>query len=248
MIRLEQVYKKFNGQRILNGVDLNIRKGSITTIIGRSGGGKSVLIRTMIGLETPDSGAIFIDGENIVGMRSKQLNRIRRRFGVLFQDAALFDSLSVRENVAFPIREHMRLSEKKVRELVHEKLRQVGLVGHDDKFPGELSGGMRKRVGLARALALDPDVVLFDEPTTGLDPIMAAVIYDLIEKTHQEREVTYVLVSHDIHGVLRVSHEVMMLFQGKIAVQGTPAEIRHSDDPLIRQFTTGSATGPISID
>ncbi len=248
MIRLEQVYKKFNGQQVLNGVDLNIRKGSITTIIGRSGGGKSVLIRTMIGLETPDSGAILIDGENIVGMRSKQLNRIRRRFGMLFQEAALFDSLSVRENVAFPIREHLKLPEKKVRELVHEKLRQVGLIGHDDKFPGELSGGMRKRVGLARALALDPDVVLFDEPTTGLDPIMAGVIYDLIEKTHQEREVTYVLVSHDIHGVLRVSHEVMMLFQGKIAVQGTPEEIRHSDDPLIRQFTTGSATGPIVID
>ncbi len=202
----------------------------------------------MIGLETPDSGAIFIDGENIVGMTSKELNRIRRRFGVLFQEAALFDSLSVRDNVAFPIREHMKLPEKKVRELVHEKLRQVGLIGHDDKFPGELSGGMRKRVGLARALALDPDVVLFDEPTTGLDPIMAGVIYDLIEKTHQEREVTYVLVSHDIHGVLKVSHEVMMLFQGKIAVQGTPAEIRHSDDPLIRQFITGSATGPIVID
>jgi phospholipid/cholesterol/gamma-HCH transport system ATP-binding protein len=248
MIRLEQIYKKFNGQRVLDGVDLTIRKGSITTIIGRSGGGKSVLIRTMIGLEPPDSGAIYINGDNIVGMTSKELNRIRRRFGVLFQDAALFDSLSVRDNVAFPIREHTRMREKQVRELVHEKLRQVGMTGHEDKFPSEISGGMRKRVGLARALALDPDVVLFDEPTSGLDPITKGVIYDLIEKTHQEREVTYILVSHDIHGILKVSQEVMMLFQGKIAVHGTAEEIRNSDDPLIRQFTTGSVTGPIVVE
>jgi phospholipid/cholesterol/gamma-HCH transport system ATP-binding protein len=248
MIRLEQVHKRFNGQRVLNGVDLTIRKGSITTIIGRSGGGKSVLIRIMIGLERPDSGAIYVNGANIVGMTSKEVNRLRRRSGVLFQDAALFDSLTVRENVAFPIREHTRMREKEVRELVHEKLRQVGMTGHEDKFPSEISGGMRKRVGLARALALDPDVVLFDEPTSGLDPITKGVIYDLIEKTHQEREVTYILVSHDIHGILKVSQEVMMLFQGKIAVHGTAEEIRNSHDPLIRQFTTGSVTGPIAVE
>jgi phospholipid/cholesterol/gamma-HCH transport system ATP-binding protein len=183
-----------------------------------------------------------------VCMKPRDLNKIRRRFGVLFQDAALFDSLSSLDNVAFPIREHLRLREKEVREPALKKLSQVGMAGHEGKYPAQLSGGMRKRVGLARALALDPDVVLFDEPTTGLDPVTKGVIYELVVRTHRERAVTYVLTSHDIHGVLNISDEILMIFQGKLAAKGTPAEIRHSTDPLVRRFTTGSATGPISID
>lgn len=248
MIRLEEVHKRYGEQKVLDGLSLDIRTGAVTTIIGRSGGGKSVLIRQMIGLEDPDSGAIFIDGKNIVGMKASELNKLRRRFGVLFQDAALFDSLSVEENVAFPLKEHLKLPERKVAEIVEEKLAKVGMSNHKQKFPGTLSGGMRKRVGLARALALDPDIVFFDEPTSGLDPITKGVIYRLILDTHRERSITYVLVSHDIQGVLKVSDEVMMLFKGKISAKGTPQEIMNSSDPVIRQFISGAAEGPIAVD
>lgn len=248
MIRLENVHKRFGNQPVLDGVSLDIKKNSITTIIGCSGCGKSVLIRHLIGLEAPDSGAIYIDGDNIVGMRQRELNKIRRRFGMLFQDAALFDSLSAMDNVAFPIREHWKLPEKEVREIVRKKLGQVGMTGHEHKFPNELSGGMRKRVGLARALALDPDVVLFDEPTTGLDPVTRAAIYELILRMHRERDVTYVLASHDMSGVLSFSDDVLMLFQGKIVAKGTPDEMRHSSDPSVHQFTNGSTVGPLVVE
>jgi phospholipid/cholesterol/gamma-HCH transport system ATP-binding protein len=248
MIRVENVHKHYGGQKVLDGISFEITTGSVTTIIGGSGAGKSVLIRLMIGLDRPDSGAIFIDGENIVGMKPAKLNKIRRRFGVLFQDAALFDSLSVKENVAFPIREHLTLSEKEIHRIVREKLAEVGMSGHEDKFPAQLSGGMRKRVGLARALALEPDVVFFDEPTTGLDPIIQGVIFRLIVSTHIDRSSTYVLVSHDIQGVLKISDEIKLLFGGKIAAEGTPREISSSSDPLIQQFITGSPTGPITVE
>jgi phospholipid/cholesterol/gamma-HCH transport system ATP-binding protein len=247
MIRMENVYKRFGSQQVLDGINLDIKKNSITTIIGCSGCGKSVLIRHLIGLEVPDSGSIYIEDDNIVGMRSRELNKIRRRFGVLFQDAALFDSLSAMDNVAFPIREHLKLPEKEIREIVRKKLSQVGMTGHEHKFPNELSGGMRKRVGLARALALDPDVVLFDEPTTGLDPVIKTAIYQLILKTHRERDVTYVMASHDMRGVLTISHEIMMLFQGKIVATGTPDEMRYSSEPLVHQFTNGTAAGPLVV-
>ncbi len=248
MIRLEEVHKRYGDQKVLNGVNLEIRTGTITTIIGRSGGGKSVLLRQMIGLENPDSGAIYIDGKNIVGMKASSLNKLRRRFGVLFQDAALFDSLSVEENVAFPLREHLKLAESEVAKVVEQKLAEVGMSHHKEKFPGALSGGMRKRVGLARALALDPDIVFFDEPTSGLDPVTRGLIYRLIVDTHRERASTYVLVSHDIQGVLRVSDEIMMLFDGRISVKGDPQEILSSSDPVIRQFISGSAEGPITVE
>jgi len=248
MIRLEDVHKQYGNQKVLDGVSFEIRTGSVSTIMGRSGAGKSVLIRHMIGLETPDTGKIFIDNSNIVGMGARELNKIRRRFGVLFQEGALFDSISVKENVAFPLREHLKLSEKQIADVVHEKLALVGMTGHEDKYPAALSGGMRKRVGLARALALDPELVFFDEPTSGLDPITKGVIYRLIEETHSVRSITYVLVSHDIEGVLDVSDEVMLLFEGKIAMKGTPEEIRSSADPAVRQFLTGSAEGPMAIE
>lgn len=248
MIRVENVHKWYGGQKVLDGISFDITTGSVTTIIGGSGAGKSVLIRLMIGLEQPDRGAIVIDGENIVGMRHSKLNKIRGRFGVLFQDGALFDSLSVRENVAFPIREHLRLREEEIERIVQEKLAKVGMSGHEGKFPAELSGGMRKRVGLARALALEPDIVFFDEPTSGLDPIIQGLIFRLIVSTHSDRTSTYVLVSHDIQGVMKISDEIKLLFEGKIAAEGTPQEISSSADPLIQQFITGSPTGPIMVE
>ncbi len=248
MIHVEELYKRYGDQQVLNGVTFDIRTGSVTTLMGLSGSGKSVLMRHMIGLEKPDRGAILVDGENIVGMKPKQLNRIRRRFGVLFQEGALFDSLSVRENVAFPIREHRDLSETTIQEIVVEKLTNVGMREHQEKFPAELSGGMRKRVGLARALALEPEIVFFDEPTTGLDPITKSAIYRLIEQTHSESSITYVLVSHDVQGVLEVSDEIMLLFDGRIAARGSPSEIRDSLDPAVKQFMTGSSDGPLSIE
>jgi len=248
MILLEDVHKAYGKQKVLDGVNLRIPSGSVTTIMGRSGAGKSVLLRHMIGLEEPDAGRIVIGGKNIVGMKTVELNKIRRRCGVLFQDGALFDSLSVRENVAFPIVEHLRLKQSEVDALVEEKLALVGLIGHEDKFPATLSGGMRKRVGLARALALDPDVVFFDEPTSGLDPITKGFIYRLIVETHRSRSMTYVLVSHDVQGTLGVSDDIMLLIDGKIAAQGKPEEIRTSSDPAVRQFISGSPQGPITID
>jgi phospholipid/cholesterol/gamma-HCH transport system ATP-binding protein len=248
IIRLANVHKRFGSQTVLDGISLGIRNGLITTIIGRSGGGKSVLLRHIIGLERPDAGAVYVDNQDIVSMKSRSLNKVRRRFGILFQDGALFDSLNVQDNVAFPLREHSGLPERKINEVVGQKLAEVGMTNHKEKYPSQLSGGMRKRVGLARALALDPDIVLFDEPTSGLDPVTKGLIYDLIVKTHKERSVTYVLVSHDVSGVLKISDEIMMLFDGKIAARGTSREIAVTADPLVRQFISGSASGPITMD
>lgn len=248
MVRLENVHKSYGEQKVLNGVSFDVRRGSVTTIMGRSGAGKSVLVRHLIGLEKPDSGSIMIAGSDIVRMKPVQLNSVRRRIGVLFQEAALFDSLSVRENVAFPIREHLRLSEKEIQERVNDRLEKVGMTRHSEKFPAELSGGMRKRVGLARALALDPEIVFFDEPTSGLDPITRGTIYRLIEGTHAEGPITYLIVSHDIEGTMAFSDHVMMLFEGRIAAQGSPEEIRNSEDPAVYQFIRGCAEGPLTVD
>lgn len=248
MLRLENVHKRYGEQEVLRGISFHVREGTITTMIGRSGAGKSVLLRHLIALEKPDSGSIFIEAEDITRMSARELNKVRRRFGVLFQEAALFDSLSARENVAFPIREHLKLSEKEIQDLVDDKLRQVGMLRHADKFPSELSGGMRKRTGLARALALDPEIVFFDEPTSGLDPVTRGAIYRLIEEIHSERSITYFIASHDIEGALEYSDEVMMLYEGKVIAHGTPEDIRHSTDPVVHQFIWGSAEGPIAID
>lgn len=248
MIQVKNVHKQYGAQKVLDGISFNIRKGTVTTIIGRSGSGKSVLLKHLIGLEKPDSGDIIIDGESLVRMRGPDMIRMRRRCGILFQDGALFDSFSVAENVAFPLREHTKLRESDLMAVVHEKLAEVGMTGHDEKFPAHISGGMRKRVGLARALALDPDIVFFDEPTAGLDPVTKGTIYDLIKRTHADRSITYVIVSHDIQGVFAVSDEVMMLWEGKIRAGGAPDEVRQSTDPVVRRFLNGTADGPIRID
>jgi phospholipid/cholesterol/gamma-HCH transport system ATP-binding protein len=248
IITVQGLCKSFEGQQVLTGVECAIQKGTITTIMGLSGAGKSVLLRLLVGLERPDSGSIFLDNEDMVSMSGKRLNAVRRRFGVLFQDTALFDSLSVLENVAFPIREHRRLHEAQVKKIAEEKLSMVGMLVHQAKYPEELSGGMRKRVGLARALALDPEIVFFDEPTSGLDPITRAAIYNLMKRTHRQSLGTYVLVSHDLEGVLEISDELMMLWDGSIVSSGSPSEIRSSENPVVRQFVTGSVDGPINVE
>ncbi|HMK36779.1 MAG TPA: ATP-binding cassette domain-containing protein [Desulfomonilaceae bacterium] len=246
MILVKHVEKHYGDQTVLRNLNLHIKRSTISAIVGGSGEGKTVLLRIMIGLEQPDSGSVFINDENIVGMRSKDLNRIRRTFGVLFQESALFDYLNVGENVAFPMREHLKLSEKEIKKQVEEKLAQVGLSGEQDKKVSELSGGMRKRVGLARALALQPDIIFFDEPTTGLDPVTAATIYDLIVKTAAERPLTYVLVTHDVQRVLDFTDEIFMIHHGNIISTATPQEIKQNPEHVIHRFMMGQSIDPNS--
>ncbi len=247
MIELINLHKSFGTQKVLNGLNLRLRKGEITCIIGQSGTGKSVLLKHIVGLMRPDSGEVRIDGVDITKVSQKELNLIRRRIGYLFQDAALFDSMNVEENVAFPLKEHTKLKPDEIKSLVREKLRLVGLKGVGHKMPSELSGGMRKRVGLARALALDPEIILFDEPTSGLDPVMADAIDRLIVETQIKLDVTTVIISHDILSVFKIAHHVAMLYNGKIIADGRPEEIKASDDPIVRQFISGSAEGPLKV-
>ncbi len=236
MIEIVKINKSFNGQRVLDDLDLNIEPEKITVIIGQSGGGKSVLIKHIIGLIRPDSGQIIVDGVDITNLNDKKLNEVRKKFGMLFQDAALFDSMTVGENVAFPLKEHTRLSIKEINKVVDDKLNLVGLENVTHKMPSELSGGMRKRAGLARAIALDPKIVLFDEPTTGLDPIMRESIDKLIVTTQKRTKATFVVISHDIESTFTIAHKVAMLYQGKIVAVGTPDEIRSSNNSFVKRF------------
>jgi len=247
MIQLIDVCKSFGNQQVLDNLNLKIEAGKTTVIIGRSGGGKSVLLKHIIGLLKPDSGQILVDGDDIAGMSEKGLNEVRKKFGMLFQEAALFDSMTVGENVAFPLREHTRLKEAEIREIVADRLRAVGLKGIEEKLPSELSGGMRKRVGLARAIALQPQIVLFDEPTTGLDPVMAEAVNQLIMETQKEFDLTCVVISHDVGSIFKISHRIAMLYEGRIIEQGTPEEISSSRNPVMMQFLAGSIEGPIKI-
>ncbi len=236
MIKLVKVCKSFNSQKVLDNLDLEIEPEKITVIIGRSGGGKSVLLKHIIGLIRPDSGQVFIDGIDIASLSDKKLNETRKKFGMLFQDAALFDSMTVGENVAFPLKEHTVLSKKEIDEIVNKKLLQVGLKNVTHKMSSELSGGMRKRVGLARAIVLDPKIILFDEPTTGLDPIMCESINNLIVNTQQLTKATFVVISHDIESTFNIAHKVAMLYHGKIIEIGTSDEIRSSNNPIVKRF------------
>ena len=247
MIELIDVHKSFGKHRVLTGLNLSIEDGKTTVIIGRSGGGKSVLLKHIIGLIKPDQGQVLVDGVDMARLNDRELNEIRKKFGMLFQEAALFDSMTVGENVAFPLREHARLKEKEIREVVSDRLRAVGLSGVEEKMPSELSGGMRKRVGLARAIALRPQIVLFDEPTTGLDPVMTEAINHLIMDTQESFHLTCVVISHDLQSIFRIGHKIAMLYEGVIIAQGTPEEIRASRDPVIEQFLAGSIEGPIQI-
>lgn len=246
MIRLVNVYKSFGSQHVLRGLNLEIPNGSIYVVIGQSGTGKSVLLKHLIGLMRPDQGEIWIDDVEISSLRGRALDKVRSRFGMLFQGGALFDSLSVYDNVAFPLREKTRLSETEIQQKVHERLAQVGLPGTDKKFPAELSGGMRKRAALARALVSEPEFLLFDEPTTGLDPVRVNAIHQLILDLHKLLHFTAVIVSHEIPEIFSLATHVAMLHGGVIVVAGTPAELQASTDPVVQQFITGSITGPMT--
>jgi phospholipid/cholesterol/gamma-HCH transport system ATP-binding protein len=235
-IRIIDIQKNFGTQKVLDGINLEIEKGKITVIIGKSGGGKSVLLKHIVGLLKPDGGEIWINDTEITHLNYRSLNEVRKSFGMLFQEAALFDSMNVFDNVAFPLREHRRMTEKEIGRAVEERLKQVGLLSFMEKMPGELSGGMKKRVGLARALILDPDIILFDEPTSALDPVISLTILDLIKETQSSVKKTYVLISHDILGMFRIADKVAMLSEGKIIEYGTPREIKESRHEVTQEF------------
>lgn len=247
MIQVIDVHKSFGKQKVLDGVHLEIEDGKTTVIIGRSGGGKSVLLKHIIGLLKPDQGQVMVDGVDIAQLKDKELNEIRKKFGMLFQEAALFDSLTVGDNVAFPLREHTTMKEDEIQATVADRLHAVGLTGIEDKMPSELSGGMRKRVGLARAIALRPKIVLFDEPTTGLDPVMTEAINQLIVNTQKNFDLTCVVISHDLQSIFKIGHKIAMLYEGQIVAYGSPGDIQSSENPVIRQFLAGSTDGPIRI-
>ncbi len=243
MIRVQGLYKRFGPQPVLRGLDLEVATGEIMVIIGRSGGGKSVLLRHLIGLLRPDAGAVLVDGTDITRLRGVALAQIRRRYGVVFQGGALFDSMSVADNVAFPLREKERLPAAEVRTRVDEKLAQVGLQGMENKNPAEISGGMRKRVAIARALVTEPEVVFFDEPTTGLDPILVNTIHHLIVQLHDTFRFSAVVVSHEIPEIFGIADRVAMLHDGVIVECGTPKAIQASENPIVRQFIQGDVEG-----
>jgi phospholipid/cholesterol/gamma-HCH transport system ATP-binding protein len=247
-IRYAAVQKAFGTFRVLRCLDLAIPRGKITAIIGRSGTGKSVTIKHVMGLLRPDSGRIWVGDEELTGMPEKRLRQVRNRFGLVFQNAALFDSMSVFDNVAFPLVEHGKLTRAELKQKVQHLLAQVGLSGSDSKFPSELSGGMRKRVGLARALIRDPEFLFYDEPTTGLDPILSAAMDDLIVQTQNARPgITSVVISHDMQAVLRTADKICMLVDGMLLHQGPPKYFVESTDPLVRQFVEGRVDGPMKV-
>jgi phospholipid/cholesterol/gamma-HCH transport system ATP-binding protein len=239
MIEARQLKKSFGPQRVLDGVDLRVEKGESVVIIGRSGGGKSILLKHLIGLLQPDEGDVIIDGESIAGMNERQLLTVRRKFGMLFQGAALFDSLTVAENVGFVLQREDKLSEAEVGKKVDQALDMVDLGGTQNKKPAELSGGMRKRVGLARAIVYEPQIVLFDEPTTGLDPIVADSIDQLIVRVRECLAVTTVAVTHDMRSARRIAQRILMLYHGRIHFSGTPDEVFQSKDPVVYRFVNG---------
>jgi phospholipid/cholesterol/gamma-HCH transport system ATP-binding protein len=237
IIEIKDLHKSFGSHKVLTGITLSVPAGSTLVILGGSGSGKTVLMKHMIGLLKPDSGQVIVDGEDIVPMGAEQLEQLRRKFGMVFQAAALFDSMTVYENVSFPLREHRKdLSEEQMRALVREKLSIVGLKNVEEKYPSDLSGGMRKRVGLARAIVLDPKIVLYDEPTTGLDPITTDYVDEMILDAKKQLGVTSVVISHDIASAFKVADNIAFLYQGVIVDQGHPSKLRHSEHPGVKLF------------
>jgi len=247
MINIIDLKKTFNGRTILGGVDLQIKRGEITVIIGRSGEGKSVLIKHIIGLLKPDSGQILLDGKDITAMKTREFSEVLKRFGMLFQGGALFDSMTVGENVGFTLAEHTGLSKEDIREIAIKKLAQVGLKGVEEMMPSELSGGMKKRVALARAIAMDPEIVIFDEPTTGLDPVMSDAIADLMLATQRQLKTTYIVITHDIKLTYKIADAIAMLYKGIIIEHGSVDYMRQNEDPILSQFLEGRAEGPLAI-
>ena len=246
-MRLVGVDKILDGKKVLDNIDLDIPRKRITAIIGLSGAGKSVLLKHMIGLLQPDRGQVLLDGVDLFHLSRKGLYETRRRFGMLFQSGALFDSLDVFENVAFPLREKTRLGEAQIRERVHVILRKVGLEEAGEKFPDELSGGMVRRVALARAMVMEPEIILFDEPTTGLDPIIRNSILNLICRMFQDHKFTMVMISHDIPDIFQWCHHVVVVHGGKVIEAGPPEDVRNSVNPFVRQLVQGDIHGPVQL-
>jgi phospholipid/cholesterol/gamma-HCH transport system ATP-binding protein len=243
VIRVEGLRKSFGAQPVLRGLDLEVEAGEIMVIIGRSGGGKSVLLKHLIGLLRPDAGRVLIAGADITHLRGAALDRIRERYGVVFQGGALFDSMSVFDNVAFPLREKTRLPAAEIEKKVEHSLQQVGLAGMGEKNPAEISGGMRKRVAIARALITEPEVLFLDEPTTGLDPILVNTMHHLIVELHRTARFTAVMVSHEIPEIFSIADRVAMLHDGRIVESGTPDAIQASKNPVVQQFIHGEVEG-----
>ncbi len=246
MIEIKNLSKSFHSHKVLDQLNLTIQTGETMVVIGRSGVGKTVLLKNIIGLLKPDSGQVLIDGQDITKLEDKELDKIRLKFGMLFQGSALFDSLTVRENVGFSLREHTRQTDEQVDQRVKEALDLVGLAGIETLMPAELSGGMKKRVGLARAICMRPDITLYDEPTTGVDPIMAAATNELITKLHDRLKITAIAVTHDMTSAYKIADRIAMLYNGKIIAIGTPQQIKKTTDPVVHQFITGEAWGPIT--
>ncbi len=246
MIKINNLHKTFEDNSVLKGVDLEIRRGETMAVIGGSGCGKSVLLKLIIGLLKPDSGDITINSRSISNAGEKELLQIRAQFGMLFQSGALLNSLSVKENIALPLREHTTMSEKEIGRIVSEKLALVHLEGIENESPANLSGGMKKRVGLARAIVKKPNIILYDEPTSGLDPVVAHSIMDLISKLEHELNITSVVVSHNINAISKIADRMAMLFEGKIIEVGTPSQIAGSKNPALHQLITGNISGPMT--
>ena len=245
MIRINDLHKSFGLNKVLQGINLHIQSGETLAIIGQSGSGKSVLLKHMLGLIQPDRGSIIVDGVEICGSSEAELNNIRRKFGLLFQAAALFDSLTVAQNVSFGLERYRDLSQEELQKKVKDSLAMVGLREVEQLMPYELSGGMKKRVGLARAIAYEPEIMLYDEPSTGIDPIRADAINELIIKMKQQFRITSVVITHDMTSAYKVADRIAMLYNGTIVAVGTPEELRKSDNQIVQQFILGRAEGPI---
>ena len=245
MIKIIDLHKSFGEKKVLQGVNLSVESGETLVIIGQSGSGKSILIKHLIGLISPDRGEIYVDDVEITGLDEEDLFKIRRKFAMLFQGAALFDSLTVLQNVSFGLERYTDYAQKEIQEMARQALHRVGLRGIDNLMPYELSGGMRKRVGLARAIAYRPEIILYDEPSTGIDPIRADAINDLIIQMKNDLKMTSIVITHDMVSTYKVADRVAMLYQGKIIATGPPEEIRESENPIVQQFITGAAFGPI---
>ena len=247
-VEFVDVHKAFGRNKILRGLNMGLPEGKISMILGPSGTGKSVCIKHMVGLLYPDEGDVLVHGESVPNMTDDELFDMRKRFGVLFQDGALFGSMNLVDNVAFPLRQHTDKSEDEILDIVHQRLDEVGLGGAHDKMPNELSGGMRKRAGFARALVLDPDIVLFDEPDSGLDPVRTALLCELIQEIHEENGGAYTVITHDIMSARRVAEYISVLWKGRIVEAGPAEELFNSENAFVRQFLSGESQGPLGME
>lgn len=246
MIEIAEVYKNFGQHRVLDGLSLKIEKGSTCVIIGRSGCGKSVLLKHIVGILKPDKGDVFVDGKDVPALNESEMSELRMKIGMVFQGGALFDSMTVGENVGFGLIEHKKINHKELLERIEESLCLVDLCGIGNLMPSELSGGMKKRVALARAICIKPEIILYDEPTTGVDPITADSINELIKNLHDKLKITSIVVTHDMKSAYRVADRIAMMYQGKIIAEGNPQEIQNTAHPVVYQFINGLAKGPIT--